>query len=207
MPDLQGHRRVRTLLADDSQFMREVLARLIEQEIGFEVVGTAANGLQALRFVADLEPDLVLLDVNMPCMSGLEAARCIKESCHRSDYSPVIVMVTSEDTVECRSLAAEAGASGFVAKSENLRVHLKSTLNILFSGKRKSWPVGLTAASHESHRAGQGHPHLSARPVQLKSRARSGPDAIVRQAGSALESNRQDSAPGVLRTASLIRKR
>ncbi len=77
MPGLQSHRRVRTLLADDSQFMRVLLTRLIE-ESDFELVGTAADGRQAVRSVAALKPDLVLMDVDMPCLDGLEATRSIK---------------------------------------------------------------------------------------------------------------------------------
>ena len=66
---LQNHRRVRTLLVDDSQFMRALLAMLIE-EIDFELVGTAADGRQALRSVADLRPDLVLMDVKCRTWTG-----------------------------------------------------------------------------------------------------------------------------------------
>jgi CheY-like chemotaxis protein len=134
---LQNHRRVRTLLVDDSEFMRALLTMLIE-ESGFELVGTAADGRQALRSVAALRPDLVLMDVNMPGMDGLEATRSIKESGKRSGYAPVIVLVTSEDTLECRSQAEDAGANGFVSKSEDLRGQLKSTLDNLFSGDCES---------------------------------------------------------------------
>jgi len=147
-PDLQSHRRVRTLLADDSKFMRAFLAVLIE-EIGFELVGGAADGIQALRSVADLKPDLVLMDVDMPYLGGIEATRSIKESGKRCGYAPMIVMVTSEDTLECRAQAKEAGADGFVAKSGDLRAQLKSTLDRLFSGEQASWSAELVEASHE----------------------------------------------------------
>jgi CheY-like chemotaxis protein len=149
MPGLQSHRRVRTLLVDDSQFMRALLSILIE-ESGFDLVGTAADGRQALRSVAALKPDLVLMDVDMPCLDGLEATRSIKESGKQSGYAPVIVMVTSEDTSECRSRAQDAGADGFVSKSEDLRSQLKSTLDHMFSGNQESLLADLDEASHES---------------------------------------------------------
>ena len=145
---LQSHRRVRTVLVDDSQFMRAFLALLIE-EIGFELVGSAADGIQALRSVADLKPGLVLMDVDVPYLGGIEATRSIKESGKRSGYAPMIVMVTSENTLECRAQAEEAGADGFVAKSGDLRAQLKSTLDRLFSGNQESWPDDLVEASHE----------------------------------------------------------
>jgi CheY-like chemotaxis protein len=146
---LQNHRRVRTLLVDDSEFMRALLAMLIE-ESGFELVATAADGRQALRSVAALRPDLVLMDVNMPGMDGIEATRSIKESGKRSGYAPVIVLVTSEDTLECRSQAEDAGADGFVSKTEDLRGQLKSTLDNLLSGDCESLSAGLVEARHES---------------------------------------------------------
>jgi CheY-like chemotaxis protein len=147
-PRLQSHRSVRTLLVDDSQFMRAYLTMLIE-ESGFELVGTAADGHQALRSVAALKPDLVLMDVDMPCLDGIEATRSIKEAGKQSGYAPVIVIVTSEDTLECRSQAEDAGANGFVSKSEDLRGQLKSTLNNLFSRDRESLTNDLVEASHE----------------------------------------------------------
>jgi CheY-like chemotaxis protein len=95
--------------------------------------------------VAALKPDLVLMDVNMPCLNGIEATRFIKESGKQSGYAPVIVIVTSEDTMECRSQAEEAGASGFVSKSKDLRGDLKCTLDYLFPGTENH-----VKASHES---------------------------------------------------------
>ncbi len=146
---LQSHRRVRTLLVDDSEFMRALLTLLIE-ESGFELVGTAADGRQALRSVAALKPDLVLMDVNMPGMDGIEATRSIKESGKQSGYAPAIVLVTSEDTLKCRAQAEDAGANGFVSKSEDLRGQLKSTLDNLLSGDCESLTAGLVEARHES---------------------------------------------------------
>jgi CheY-like chemotaxis protein len=126
-------RRVRTLLVDDSQCMREYLGHLVRAEGGFDVVGTATDGLQALRLVSVLRPDLILMDVRMPCMDGLEATRILKQNPAQSTYLPVIIVVTSEDTATCRCEAKEAGADGFVAKSATLRLQLKYTLHRLFS--------------------------------------------------------------------------
>ncbi len=139
-PCLQTRRRVRTLLADDSQSMREFLATLLRFEGGFELVGTATNGRQALRCAAALRPDLILMDVQMPILDGLEATRMIKQFGAQVGYNPVIVMVTADDTSECRFLAKAAGADGFVAKTSHLRARLRSTFDRLLSPHHASSP-------------------------------------------------------------------
>jgi len=147
--NIQSYRHVRTLLVDDSECMREYLTMLIGLESGFELVGTASDGSQALRCVAALKPDLVLMDVNMPRLNGLQATRSIKESGKQSGYAPIIVIVSSEDTLACRFQAEEAGANGFVSKSTNLQEELKSTLNNLFPEYDGLLPAEIDAASHE----------------------------------------------------------
>jgi CheY-like chemotaxis protein len=148
-PDLQPHRHIRTLLVDDSPLMREFLTILVGRENGFEIVATAADGLQALRSVAALRPELILMDVDMPCLDGLAATRTIRQSAAQIGYAPVIVMVTANDTLTCRSLAEEAGANGFVPKSENLGAQLRSTLANLFSGNVESLPANLVEDTRE----------------------------------------------------------
>jgi CheY-like chemotaxis protein len=124
---------IRTLLVDDSESMRDYLRMLVALEGGFELVGTAPDGREGVQLASALKPQLILMDVRMPCLDGLEATRIIKQSGSQAGPQPVIIIVTSEDTVECRSEAKEAGADGFVAKSENLRIQLKSALHGLFS--------------------------------------------------------------------------
>ncbi len=148
-PRLHTHRSVRTLLVDDSQFMREYLSILLRREGGFELVGTATDGREALGCVTALKPDLVLMDVNMPCLDGIEATRSIKQSGRQSGYAPAIVIVTSEDTLACRSRAEKAGANGFVSKTEDLRAQLKSTLENLFPLNEEWLLADLIEAGHE----------------------------------------------------------
>jgi len=78
-----------------------------------------------------------------------------------SGYAPVIVIVTSEDTFACRSRAEEAGTNGFVPKSDNLSVQLKSTLDNLFSGNGESLPADLVEAGHRRHTV-RTQPHMAA---------------------------------------------
>ena len=71
--------RIRVLLVDDHALFREGLASLISVQPDIEVVGEAADGLEALVMARELQPDLILMDVSMPGCDGLEAARGIKE--------------------------------------------------------------------------------------------------------------------------------
>jgi len=118
--------------------MREYLSTIVESERGFELVGTAVDGREALRIAAAVRPDLILMDIQMPNMNGLEATRIIKHFGAQVGYAPVIVIVTSENASECLSRAEDAGADGFVAKSVNLRVQLKSALTQMFFGNGES---------------------------------------------------------------------
>ncbi|HTA29071.1 MAG TPA: response regulator [Candidatus Cybelea sp.] len=149
-PCPQRPARVRTLLVDDSEFMHEFLTKLLEREGGFELVGTAANGRQALLSAAALRPDLILMDVQMPVLDGLEATRIIRRVGAQVGYKPVIVIVTGEDTLECRSQATAAGANGFVPKTMHLRDELKAILEILFSENREPLLVNLIEEAHET---------------------------------------------------------
>ena len=107
------HRRIRTVIVDDSAFIVESLESFFEQQESFEVVGIAETGLGAVDRVAELRPDLVLMDIRMPGMDGLEATRRIKAR----EGAPVVIMLTLEDGAVVRAMAEGAGADDFVAKA------------------------------------------------------------------------------------------
>ena len=101
----------RLLIADDHALFREGLRLLLEQTEEFTVVGEAANGLEAVEQTARLQPDVVVLDISMPAVDGLEAARRIRA------HSPVpILFLTVHDTDNYFFEALQAGASGYVLK-------------------------------------------------------------------------------------------
>lgn len=105
---------VRVLIVDDQPPFREASRMVVDMTDGFEVVGEAHNGLDAINLVPELHPDLVLMDVQMPGIDGIETTRRIRAL---PDPPEVIVMSTHEsgDYVE---LAVSAGAIGFVPKSQ-----------------------------------------------------------------------------------------
>jgi len=102
----------RLLIADDHALVREGLRTILSGEDGIEVVAEAHDGQQALALCRDLEPDLVLMDVRMPVMDGLEATRKIKQEMPRTS----VMMVTMHENPDYLFEAVKAGAAGYVLK-------------------------------------------------------------------------------------------
>jgi len=102
----------RLLIADDHALVREGLRTMLSGEAGIEVVAEAQDGQQALDFCRELGPDLVLMDVRMPVMDGLEATRKIKQEMPKTS----VMMVTMHENSDYLFEAVKAGAAGYVLK-------------------------------------------------------------------------------------------
>ncbi|MEQ1785634.1 MAG: response regulator transcription factor [Acidimicrobiales bacterium] len=102
---------IRVLLADDHRMLREGLRRSLTEE-GFDIVGEAENGEQAVRMANELHPDVVLMDVSMPEMDGVEATRAIRVD----ESAPQVIMLTMHADKEVLADAIRAGASGYLVK-------------------------------------------------------------------------------------------
>jgi DNA-binding NarL/FixJ family response regulator len=102
----------RLLIADDHALVREGLRTMLSGEDGIEVIAEANDGQQALNICRDLEPDLVLMDVRMPVMDGLEATRKIKQEMPKTS----VMMVTMHENPDYLFEAVKAGAAGYVLK-------------------------------------------------------------------------------------------
>ncbi len=104
----------RVLIVDDHASFR-ASARAILEEDGFDVVGEAATGAEAIAAVDGIAPEIVILDVQLPDLSGFDVcAACLTGS----PADPAIVLVSSRDVDEYGSLVAQSGARGFVAKAD-----------------------------------------------------------------------------------------
>ena len=101
----------RILLADDQEEIRRTLASMLENE--FEIVGAAENGQRVLELVRTTSPDVVVLDIFMPELNGIEAARCLKAS----RCPAKILFVTVQDDPDFLETAISLGASGYVLKA------------------------------------------------------------------------------------------
>jgi DNA-binding NarL/FixJ family response regulator len=102
------------LIADDQAMVREGFGALLAAQTDLTVVGQAADGAETVRLADELSPDVILMDVRMPVMDGLEATRRILDN--RSDGAPRILMLTTFDLDEYVYEALRAGASGFLLK-------------------------------------------------------------------------------------------
>jgi DNA-binding NarL/FixJ family response regulator len=105
---------IRVLVADDEALLRSAFSMLIGAQDDLEVVGEAADGEQAVELAASLEPDVVVMDVRMPGVDGIEATRRITRD---RDAGPRVLILTTFDLDEYVFEALRAGASGFALKS------------------------------------------------------------------------------------------
>lgn len=103
---------IRVLIADDHEVVREGMRMILEAETGFEVVGEARDGIEAIALVGEKEPDVVLMDLRMPRMDGLEALEQIRSNW--PDVAVVILTTYDEDDLMLRGL--RAGARGYLLK-------------------------------------------------------------------------------------------
>jgi DNA-binding NarL/FixJ family response regulator len=108
---------IRIVLADDHQVVREGTRRMLEREPGIKVVGEAADGQQAVDMVAQMAPDVVVLDVRMPSLNGIEATKRIKEA----NPDTRVLIFTAHDTDRYVFPLLEAGANGIVLKTAGQR--------------------------------------------------------------------------------------
>jgi len=107
---------VRVLIVDDQEPFRAVARTVVELTDGFEVAGEAETGEASVISARELHPDLVLMDVNMPGISGLEATRQILAESAGSN--PVVVILSTYEAAEFSPQATEAGAATFISKSD-----------------------------------------------------------------------------------------
>jgi DNA-binding NarL/FixJ family response regulator len=132
------------LIADDNQFVREALCESFDGEDDFDVCGQAGNGGEAVAKAEELHPDLILLDLSMPLMNGLDATRILKRL---MPEVPIIMYSAYSDTFTERE-ARSAGVSALVSKSEHISVLLGKARLVL--EPRKTGLRGLSTTARRS---------------------------------------------------------
>jgi DNA-binding NarL/FixJ family response regulator len=105
---------VRVLIVDDQLPFRDASRMVVEMTDGFEVAGEADNGEHAIALVEELKPDLVLMDVQMPGIDGIETTRRITST----PNPPIVVVMSTHESGDYVEVALAAGAVGFVPKSQ-----------------------------------------------------------------------------------------
>jgi two-component system, NarL family, response regulator NreC len=103
----------RVMLADDHALIRQGLKAFLEKQ-GFQVVGEASDGQEALRSVEKTQPDVAIIDINMPVLNGVDAARELK----KSSVNTKVILLTQHDEDQYVKEALRAGVNGYVLKSQ-----------------------------------------------------------------------------------------
>jgi two-component system, chemotaxis family, chemotaxis protein CheY len=117
------------LIVDDALFMRVTIGNMLREE-GFEIVGEASNGKEAIELYGQLKPDLVTMDVTMPVMTGIEAVKHIVSK----DPQAKIIMITALGQQKKIKAAIDSGAKDFITKPfdpEQLKAVAINVLNIV----------------------------------------------------------------------------
>jgi DNA-binding NarL/FixJ family response regulator len=120
----------RIVIAEDHTILREGLCALLSSHAGFEVVGEAGDGREAIRYAEKIRPDLILMDLSMPKMHGVDALREIK----RRTPDTKIVVLTVHKNEEYIQASLEAGADGYVLKDVS-HVELVTAIETVLAGK------------------------------------------------------------------------
>ena len=116
------------LIADDQEIVREVLCDLFDSQEDFEVCGEAENGMEAVEMAQMLEPDVILLDLSMPVMNGIEAACALKRL---MPMVPIIVFSEYGDVLSQRETHS-SGISAVVSKTAQISVLLDKARAVLY---------------------------------------------------------------------------
>ncbi len=109
----EGHLRI--LVADDQPYIRRAVRALLESRTGWEVIGEAADGREAIKKTGELNPDVIVMDMFMPNLNGLEATREI----HATYPEAKVLILTLHDLPDLARAVREAGAKGLVLKSDS----------------------------------------------------------------------------------------
>jgi len=123
--------KIRILIADDHRLVREGIESMIEGAQGIEVVGLASSGEEAINLARTEKPDVVLMDIIMPGMNGIEAARWVKEI----DENIRIIMLTMEISKDYVTAAIKSGVDGYLPKDISKKTLLEAVRSV-YEGQR-----------------------------------------------------------------------
>ncbi len=141
---------IRLLIIDDHEMVREGLKAMLAKEHDFEIVGDAANAEQAYELIARLHPDVILLDIRLPGVSGIEVCRTVTE---RYPETAVIILTTfTDETLVAQCI--QAGARGFIIKDIE-RFDLKRSIRAVARGEAAIDPKAAVAVLAQLRRAPQ----------------------------------------------------
>ena len=109
----------RILLVDDDQGTRQLLQDILEKHADITIVGQAGDGREAVAMAIEYKPDVILMDIGLPYLDGIEATHCIKKACPQT----VVICLTGHFSPPKYSAMRTAGAAAFVCKNQVLAIH------------------------------------------------------------------------------------
>lgn len=155
--------RLSVLIADDHTLFRSGLAALLDKDPRVKLAGQAANGEEAVRMVDELSPDVVLMDLKMPVMEGVEATQLI-----RGRHPEVAVIILSSFSGDVHLLGAlEAGARGYVLKDTSISTIINAMLAIVGGARVMSGSVADRLYRMVSSKPHESYDGLTAREVEV----------------------------------------
>ena len=131
---------IKVMLADDHALMREGIKHLLEFDGSIEVIEEASDGLECLEKLKRVKPDILLLDINMPDMNGIE----VLEELKRKNNPVKILMLTVHSEVEYLVKAVDIGADGYILKDSG-SIELKQAINVIMTNESYIQPSLLPA--------------------------------------------------------------
>jgi DNA-binding NarL/FixJ family response regulator len=131
---------IRVLIVDDHQFFRQCLAAAINSSDGLEAVGECHDGAEVVAAVSELDPHVVLMDVRMGAVSGIDAVAALQ----RAHATIPVIMLTSETAAAFKAAARASGASGYLEKG--CAVHVVGHAIHRVAAGRSAWPEDLEPA-------------------------------------------------------------
>jgi DNA-binding NarL/FixJ family response regulator len=129
--------KIKIVLADDHLVVRKGIKNLLEEEEEIQVIGEASNGKEALKAVEELQPDLLIIDIRMPVMNGLEATHHLSEN----PKNTKVLILSMHDDEDYILQSIESGASGYLLKDTSKEEFLKAIKSIHQGGKYFSGDV------------------------------------------------------------------
>ncbi len=117
---------MKVYIADDSSEIRIRLSRMLKEIEGVEIIGEAVNGVSAIQDIRDLHPELIILDIRMPMINGLDVLKTLVDA----SYKPVIIVLTQYPYPQYREKCIELGADYFLEKSGEIEQVLTIVQNL-----------------------------------------------------------------------------